>query len=142
LKRERERERERERGRKKERKELITFLLFLSIVGKYYREAIQLAVNPIPKLEWISSWHTQLSDFELVLVIEALKDNKPTNINTFNMNKLFKKELLTNTCIIHSVKSLGSSLKTFELSNSPISDEALQAIAKFCPKATTIILSG
>jgi hypothetical protein len=116
--------------------------LFFSIVGKYYRDAIQCAVNPSPKLEWISSWHTELSDLELVLVMEALKDNKPLNINTFNVNKIFKKESLTDTCIIQSAKNLGSTLKTFDLSNSPISDDSLQAIAKFCPKATTIILSG
>lgn len=74
--------------------------------------------------------------------MEALKDNKPLNINTFNVNKIFKKESLTDTCIIQSAKNLGSTLKTFDLSNSPISDDSLQAIAKFCPKATTIILSG
>jgi len=110
--------------------------------GKYYRQAVLCASNSVPNLQWIASWHTQLSDLDLVLAIEALKDQKSTNVNVFDANKLFKKELLTNKCIIESAKNMRSSLKTFVLSNCPIGDDSLQAIAKFCSKATTIILSG
>jgi hypothetical protein len=97
--------------------------------------------NPASFFERISSWYNVLSDLDLTIVIEALRDTKNTTFNVFDVNKLYKREMLTDLCLKEIAKNMGTLLKKFDLSNCHITDASLKAIAKYSTKVTAFNLS-